>query len=529
MHTKFAVQLENNEYGQWKKQEHIMKNIIAKRLVLIIGTTMAVILLLNYMIQREDALNYLKSSSKLVIRQISAILEKNEQSLDNQVEINDLIASIPISQGTICYVVNKDSFVIEGVTGEQFMLGKHIEEVFREWKIDKVSGNEELYFYFAEDKDFYIGVSRLKSVVYEDVRNNMGQLILYLFIASYVMIFMSMRMLERYVIRGVDSIANGVQMITGGKLDTMIQVEDHVPEFKVLSDNINQMTGSLLNQATKINKILDAVDLLLAVYEYGDEGDKVFASGKIGAVLMLSDEEKQILLEDKKLFEQKVDAIKQFPIEGYKKVYRMPVETECYLQIETFRNHQSEFGIILDVTEEILERRKLSQERDSDQLTGLLTRRAFYRNLRELYKRPHLMKHAVLLMCDLDGLKKFNDTYGHANGDKAIKKAAEIITCNADDDCYAARLSGDEFAIFIYGAEDNSVLDSKLKGIYDNMMAAQIEVYGKQVDVRLSGGYVFHSEYPEDYDGLLKKADDAMYISKENGRARFTKYRSEEE
>ena len=61
------------------------------------------------------------------------------------------------------------------------------------------------------------------------------------------------------------------------------------------------------------------------------------------------------------------------------------------------------------------------------------------------------------------------------------------------------------------------------------MMAAQIEVYGKQVDVRLSGGYVFHSEYPEDYDGLLKKADDAMYISKENGRARFTKYRSEEE
>ena len=60
------------------------------------------------------------------------------------------------------------------------------------------------------------------------------------------------------------------------------------------------------------------------------------------------------------------------------------------------------------------------------------------------------------------------------------------------------------------------------------MITAQIKVYGKMVDVRLSGGYVFHSKYPEDYDLLLKKADDAMYISKENGRARFTEYRSEE-
>ena len=131
-------------------------------------------------------------------------------------------------------------------------------------------------------------------------------------------------------------------------------------------------------------------------------------------------------------------------------------------------------------------------------------------------------------MCDLDGLKKFNDTYGHANGDKAIRKAAEIITYHMDDSCYAARLSGDEFAIFMYGAADDSILENKIHEIYEYMMAAQIEVHGKMVDVRLSGGYVFHSKYPEDFDLLLKKADDALYISKENGRARFTEYKSEE-
>lgn len=504
-----------------------MKNIIAKRLVLIIGTTMVVILLLNFMIQREDALNYLKSNSTLVIKQISAILEKNEQNAQNKEEIDDLIAPIPVPQGTNYYVVNKEDLIIVGAIGEQHVVGSSALELTGEWKIDKVMGVGENYFYFVEDGDFYVGVSKPKTVVLADARDNMGQLFLYLFIASYVMIFMSMRMLDRYVIRGVNHIVTGVQTITGGKLDTMIQAE-HTPEFKILSDNINQMTGSLVAQVAKINKILDAVDMLLAVYEYGEEGSKVFATGKIGAVLMLSDDEKQVLLSNRKLFEQKIDEIKQYPIEGYKKVYRIPVETECFLKIETFRNQQSEFGIIMDVTEEILEKQKMRQEMDSDQLTGLLTRRAFYRNLRELYKRPHVMKHAVLMMCDLDGLKKFNDTYGHANGDKAIKKAAEILTCNSDDSCYAARLSGDEFAIFIYGAEDDSILESKLKEIYEYMITAQIKVYGKMVDVRLSGGYVFHSKYPEDYDLLLKKADDALYISKENGRARFTEYRSEE-
>lgn len=504
-----------------------MKNIIAKRLVLIIGTTMAVILLLNFMIQREDALNYLKNNSALVMKQISSILEKNEQNVHNKEEIDDLIAPIPVPQGTNYYVVSKEDLTVVGIIGEQHVVGIPILELTEEWKVDKVMEVGNKYFYFVENGDFYIGVSKPKAVVFEDVKDNMGQLFVYLFIAAYIMIYMSMKMLERYVIRGVDHIVNDVKTFTGGKLDTTIQAED-TPEFKILSDNINQMTGSLVSQSAKISKILDAVDMLLAVYEYGDEGNTVFASGKIGAVLLLSDEEKEIILHDKKLFEQKIDSIKQYPIEGYKKVYRMPVETECYLKIETFRNQQSEFGIIMDVTEEILEKQKLRHERDSDQLTGLLTRRAFYHNLRELYKRPHVMKHAALMMCDLDGLKRFNDTYGHANGDKAIRKAAEIITYNMDENCYAARLSGDEFAIFMYGADDNSILESRLKEIYDYMITAQIKVYGKMVDVRLSGGYVFHSKYPEEYDMLLKKADDALYISKENGRARFTEYKSEE-
>ena len=60
-----------------RRQGRYMKKIIAKKLVLIVGSTMAVILLLNFLIQREDALEYLKNSSALVIKQIGSILDRN--------------------------------------------------------------------------------------------------------------------------------------------------------------------------------------------------------------------------------------------------------------------------------------------------------------------------------------------------------------------------------------------------------------------------------------------------------------------
>ena len=499
-----------------------MKKIIAKKLILIIGTTMAVILLLNMLIQRESAIEQLKGNARMVIKQMVAVLEKNEQDIHNKEDVDTLISEIPVPEGTAYYVVEKENLMIVGNIGNQ-QVGTCIKELIGEWSVDKIMSAGGLYYYFQEEEDFYIGVSKPESVVLENAKDSMGRLFLYLFAAACIMIYMSLKIIDYYVIHGMNEMVTGVQEITGGKLDTKIEV-DQMPEFKILSDNINQMTGSLLRQTQKITKILDTVDMLLAVYEYDNEGDRVFASGKLGPVLMLSEEETDTILKHKKLFEETIDGIKQYPVKGYKKVYQLPVETECFLQIETFRSGQSEFGVILDVTEQIIEKQRLQQERDYDLLTGLLSRRAFYQKMKELYMKPHVMKNAVLMMCDLDGLKKFNDTYGHANGDKAIKKAAEIMTCISDKDCYAARLSGDEFAIFIYGAEKDSILEEKIKEIYEYMITSQIEVYGKNIDVRLSGGYVFYSKYPEEYDQLLKKADDALYISKENGRARFTEY-----
>lgn len=510
---------------QW---ECSMKKILAVRFALIIGTTMVVISLLNLLIQKDDALKQFRNSSVLVIKQIDAVLQKNEQEIVKKTEVHHLLSRMPVANEMIYYVVDAEEYCVVGATNNK-LLGTFMTDFIEGWKLSEVvqssvSGVESC-FYFEKVEDYYIGVSQPKSVVFENQRNNMGQLFVYFFIAAYIMIFVSMRMLERFVIRDVDNIVAGVEEITSGKLETVVHA-DSTPELKNLSENINQMAGSLIEQNRKISKILDTVDMLIAVYEYSKDSEHVMATGKLGAILMMSEEESREVLKNKLVFEQKINEIKQYPVKEFHKVYQLPVETECYLKIESFRNQQSEFGIIMDVTEEIIDKQRLQRERDYDLLTGLLSRRAFYQKVREIYQKPELLKHSVLMMCDLDGLKQFNDTYGHANGDKAIKKAAEILNVVKDEYTYISRLSGDEFAIIIYGADGDQILQNKINMIYETMMQAGIKVFGKNIKVRLSGGYVFYSKYPEELDQLLKKADLALYESKENGRARFTEYKS---
>ena len=87
-----------------------------------------------------------------------------------------------------------------------------------------------------------------------------------------------------------------------------------------------------------------------------------------------------------------------------------------------------------------------------------------------------------------------------------------------------ARLSGDEFAIFIHGADSRESLQEHIELIYQNMVRAEITVFDRTIPIRLSGGYVFYREYSGGYTDLLRMADRALYYSKRNGKARFTAY-----
>ena len=73
---------------------------------------------------------------------------------------------------------------------------------------------------------------------------------------------------------------------------------------------------------------------------------------------------------------------------------------------------------------------RIEQERDYDILTGLYNRQAFHRVSEELFRDPHQLGVAALLMMDLDNLKHINDTYGHDWGDQYIHRTGRCLAEN---------------------------------------------------------------------------------------------------
>ena len=85
-----------------------------------------------------------------------------------------------------------------------------------------------------------------------------------------------------------------------------------------------------------------------------------------------------------------------------------------------------------------------------DELTGVANRRAFHEAAeRELARRGRSGEPLSLIMLDLDGLKRLNDTHGHAAGDEAIVAAARAFGGELRGSDVLARLGGDEFAVLL--------------------------------------------------------------------------------
>ena len=86
-----------------------------------------------------------------------------------------------------------------------------------------------------------------------------------------------------------------------------------------------------------------------------------------------------------------------------------------------------------------------------DGLTGLLTRAYLLGQVRD-----HLNQHrsGAFLMVDADNFKLINDTFGHDVGDEALKRLADILRAAVSHDALVGRLGGEEFGVFLPGAND---------------------------------------------------------------------------
>ena len=120
-----------------------------------------------------------------------------------------------------------------------------------------------------------------------------------------------------------------------------------------------------------------------------------------------------------------------------------------------------EIGIAEDITTSCLERQRIEHERDYDVLTGLYNRFSFQRHMDYLFEHSEQLKNAALVMNWLDNLKKINDAFGHDWGDNYIRQCGKCFQENVPEKTICARVSGDEFYLFLYGFDNQEEITTK--------------------------------------------------------------------
>ena len=178
--------------------------------------------------------------------------------------------------------------------------------------------------------------------------------------------------------------------------------------------------------------------------------------------------------------------------------------------------------IIRDIDEKRTSTEEIIKASFTDYLTGISNRRAFFEaaivEFEHCKKRPRPLS---LFAIDVDHFKKINDTYGHATGDEVLKHLSKILQDSVRTIDIVARLGGEEFGALLPSTD----LEGAVK-IAERFRASieeqAFEIDGHVIRYSVSIGVSAVDERVTGVDMLLKLADEALYLSKNQGRNRVT-------
>lgn len=163
-----------------------------------------------------------------------------------------------------------------------------------------------------------------------------------------------------------------------------------------------------------------------------------------------------------------------------------------------------------------------SEQARTDTLTALPNRFALFEHFKTI-ATDGTLNCAVVIM-DLDAFKNVNDTVGHVGGDLYLKVLASRLSSLSDDKTLVARLGGDEFVIVITSANNLEQTINRKCADLENISSEQITCYDMHFDVLASKGLAAMNSCEFCEDDLLRRADCALYVAKNNGTQKVVVY-----
>lgn len=173
----------------------------------------------------------------------------------------------------------------------------------------------------------------------------------------------------------------------------------------------------------------------------------------------------------------------------------------------------------------------LKKRAEYDNLSGMLNKGSFQEMADTALSDGKQVGSSVMVIVDMDNFKQVNDKLGHAYGDKVIARLGSLLNQMHGDEVMKGRIGGDEFAMFMqYSINDRDIVEKRV----GSDLKLLLELFSKEFEeereickVSLSAGVYIATEEQESFEQMYKRADNALYVSKRNGKNQYTLFTEE--
>ncbi|MDO6763283.1 sensor domain-containing diguanylate cyclase [Agarivorans sp. 1_MG-2023] len=178
-------------------------------------------------------------------------------------------------------------------------------------------------------------------------------------------------------------------------------------------------------------------------------------------------------------------------------------------------------SVMMDVTQQHQDQRRLEFQANHDSLTGLMNRRSMSKTLIEEYAvSKRSLQPLCCILLDIDNFKQINDQYGHSAGDEALRIfAIESLKVLRNGD-YLSRWGGEEFLLLLPNTlqEQALIIANRVR---EHLASFKVEAEASvKFSATVSMGLAMLTAYDVSPEALVARADSALYLAKEKGKNR---------